>query len=93
MDVKLQMYKTDQGTKTVLVGPRGRKLLPILLIEASGLTVAKVPMIEEKFLSDPPPFKRHKSQKALAKQYRAIGKRLGMTKAAKSFLSKVINAG
>ena len=92
MNYKLQMYRTDQGTKPVMVGPPGRKLLPILIIESSGVTVLKVPLSEQRFLFDSTTFKNYRSMKSAAKHFKAVGKRLGMTKAAKSFLSKAINA-
>lgn len=92
MEYKLKTYRTEHGRKTVLVGPAGRKLMPILIMESSGLTVRKVPLIEEKYLSDPPPFKRSKSIKTIALRFRAFGNKMGMTKAAKSFLSDLTKA-
>jgi hypothetical protein len=90
MDCTLKFYRTNTGEKTVLVGPPGRKLMPVLFIEGSGLTVKKVPLSEERYMRNAPHGK--KTIKGLAKQYRAIGKRLGMTKAAKSFLISIQKA-
>lgn len=92
MTYRLQNYRTDHGTKTVLVGPKGRKLLPILLMESSGLTVVKAPLSDERFLSDVIQSGKSKSMKSRVKQFRAFGKRTGMTKAAKAFLTKATKA-
>jgi len=92
MVYELKNYRTAEGTKTVLVGPHGRKKMPILLIDSKGVKVRKVPLEEQRFFSDPPPFKRHKTIKTVARQYRAIGSRIGITKAAKAFLTDITNA-
>lgn len=92
MSVELKIYCTNHGHKTVLVGPAGRKLIPILLMESSGLTVVKVPLIEQRYLSDPPPLKRAKSINTIVRQFRAFGNRVGMTKAAKLFLKQATAA-
>ena len=90
MPYELKYYRTDTGEKTVLVGPPGRKLLPVLLIEGSGLTVRKVPLSEQRYMRDAPVGR--KTIKGIAKQYSGIGNRLGMTKAAKSFLASCKSA-
>lgn len=92
MVYELKNYRTAEGTKTVLVGPQGRKKMPILLIDSKGVKVRKVPLSEQRYLLDPPPFKRQKSMTTIARQYRAIGSRIGITKAAKAFLTDITNA-
>ena len=90
MSYELKYYRTETGEKTVLVGPPGRKLMPVLLIEGSGLTVRKVPLTDQRYMRDAP--HGRKTLKGIARQYRGIGNRLGMTKAAKSFLTSVSKA-
>jgi len=87
---ELRFYRTEHGEKTVLAGPHARTLMPILLIEGSGLTLRKVPISEEKYMRPAPTSK--KTIKGIAKQYRAIGNKLGMSKAAKAFLTSITNA-
>ena len=87
---QLKFYRTETGEKTVLVGPPGRKLMPVLLIEGSGLTVRKVPLTDERYMRDAP--HGRKTIKGIARQYRGIGNRLGMTKAAKTFLTNASKA-
>lgn len=87
---ELKYYRTETGEKTVLVGPPGRKLMPVLLIEGSGLTVRKVPLTDQRYMRDAPCGR--KTIKGIARQYRGIGNRLGMTKAAKSFLTNAVKA-
>lgn len=92
MDYELKTYRTEHGRKTVLVGPAGRKLMPVLIMESSGLTVRSVPIEEQRYMADPPPFVRPKSMKTITRQFRAFGNKMGMTKAAKSFLSLATKA-
>lgn len=87
METQLQTYKTETGNKTVLVGEPGRKLLPILIMEAKGLTVKKVPLDEQRFLRDPVQAKKVPAMTTLIKRFRAFGNRVGTTKAAKRFLA------
>ena len=90
MSYELKHYRTDTGEKTVLVGPPRRKLMSVLMIEGSGLTVRDVPLTEQRYMRDAP--HGRKTLKGIARQYRGIGNRLGMTKAAKSFLTSVVKA-
>ena len=89
---ELKYYRTDHGEKCVLVGPRGRKLLPILMIEGNGLTVRKVPLSEERYLRDVKDERKRRTLGGIVRQYRAIGRRSGMTKAAKTFLTQASKA-
>ena len=86
---KLMRYMTDHGNKSVLVGPKGRKLMPILIMESSGLTVKKVPLTEERFLHDLPLPPRSRDINSVARKFKAFGNRNGTTKAAKSFLKQM----
>lgn len=88
---ELKYYRMDTGEKTVLVGPPGRKFLPILMIDGTGLTVKKVLLEEQRYMRDVCEKKR-RSMSGLVRQYRAIGRKLGMTKAAKSFLANAQRA-
>jgi len=88
----LMNYHTEHGNKTVLVGPKGRKLVPILMMEASGLTVRKVPLTEERYLREIPLPPHSRGIKTVARRFKSFGARTGMTKAAKSFLSNLNNA-
>lgn len=83
---QLMDYYTDHGHKSVIVGPRGRKLMPILIMESSGLMVLKVPFSEERYLKEMPLPPRSRGIKTVVLRFRAFGNRNGMTKAAKSFL-------
>jgi hypothetical protein len=89
MMYQLMDYFSDHGHKTVLVGPKGRKLVPILVMESSGLTVRKVPLTEERFLTELPLPPRSRGIETVAKRFKAFGLRHGMTKAAKSFLKQI----
>lgn len=89
---ELMMYRTATGEKTVMVGPEGRKLMPVLMIEGSGLTVRKVPIGDRRFMRDVREETKRRSTSGVIRQYRAIGRRLGMTKAAKSFLTEATKA-
>lgn len=84
----IKYYRTEFGEKTVLVGPKGRKYMPVLMIESSGLSVKKVPLTESRYMREV----QRKFTQALVKQYRAIGRRLGMSKAAKTFLTNAQKA-
>ena len=69
-----------------------RKLIPILMIEGNGLTVRKVPLSEERYLRDVKDERRRRTLSGVVRQYSAIGRRTGMTKAAKTFLSNARKA-
>lgn len=92
MCYQLMSYRTEHGMKTVIVGPKGRKLMPILMMESSGLTVRKVPLTEQRYLTDAIQSGKSKSIRSVASKFRAYGRRTGMTKAAKSFLTAVNKA-
>jgi hypothetical protein len=89
---QLMDYFTTHGHKTVMVGPKGRKLMPILLMESNGLTVKMVPLTEERFLRELPLPPRSRGITSVAKRFKAFGNRTGSTKAAKSFLKQVMVA-
>lgn len=85
---ELKNYFTGDGKKTVLVGPAGRKLIPILLIDGTGLVVRKVPLGDRRYMQDVREEKKRRGISGTIRQYRAIGRNLGMTKAAKTFLKQ-----
>lgn len=91
MEVELKNYHTEQGVSTVLVGPVARTKMPVLIIEGT-VKLKHLAATEQRFMKEPPPFKRQKSLKTIARQYRTIGSRLGISKPAKRFLSNIINA-
>jgi len=92
MNFELKNYRTDHGVKTVLIGETGRKYFQMLMMDHSGLVVKKVPLSEQRYLSDVIQNGKSKSIKTITRQYREFGKRTGMTKAAKSFLSQLSKA-
>lgn len=87
---EVMSYRTDQGVKTVIVGKPGRKYLPVLMIEASGVTVRKVPLTEQRYMTDV--IGGSKPIKSVLRQIGSAGRTLGMTKAAKSFLREARRA-
>jgi hypothetical protein len=85
-------YHTDEGNKTVLVGPKARKKMPILVMGSKGLTVKNVPLTEERYLSELPLPPRSRGISTVIKRFKMYGNRNGATKAAKSFINKATNA-
>ena len=93
MSYEVMMYRTDEGEKTVMVGPEGRTKLPVLIIgvgKGGSLTVVNVDKSERRYMR--PVDTGRKTLKGLARQYRGIGNRLGMSKAAKTFLTNAVKA-
>lgn len=83
---EMKGYRTESGAmKTVMVGPAGRKYLPILVISGNGLTVEKVPLTEQRYITDLPG--KERPIRSVLRQYGGIRRRLGATKAATRFLS------
>lgn len=89
---QLMDYHTEQGHKSVLVGPRGRTLMPILIMEPSGLTVRKVPFAEDRYLKEMELPPRSRNIQSVVRRFRAFGNKNGMTKAAKTFLREATAA-
>lgn len=88
-----KQYRSEDGVKTVVVGPSGRKTFPVLMMTQTGygLVVKKLPLEEQRFLTDLP----KGSVKALRthlRVFRHFGKTAGMTKAAKTFLTNATKA-
>jgi hypothetical protein len=92
MQIELKNYHTEQGVSTVLVGPVARTRMPIVIIEHKGVMLRQVPATEQRYMSEPPKFRRKKTMKTIARQYLAIGSKLGIGKPAKRFLRQIINA-
>lgn len=92
---ELKLYRTEQGEKTVMVGPPGRKKMPVLIIGAGkggNLTVVNLPLTEQRYMRDVRDNKKRRGLSGVVRQYRAIGRRLGITKAAKKFLTEAQKA-
>lgn len=89
---ELKYYRTENGVKTVLVGPEGRKLIPVLMVDGNGLTVKKLPKDERRYMRDVREEKKRRGMGGIIRQYRAIGRTLGTTKAAKAFLTQAQKA-
>ncbi len=89
---QLMNYHTNHGNKTVVVGPRGRTLMPVLIMEAGGLIVKSVPFTEERYLRELPLPPRSRGINTVINRFKMYGNRNGATKAAKSFINKAINA-
>lgn len=87
---EVKSYHTTHGMKTVIVGKPGRKYIPVLMIEASGVTVRKLPLSEQRFMRDV--IGGVKPIKSVLRQVGSAGRTLGMTKAAKSFLREARKA-
>ncbi len=85
MSIELMMYHTEHGQKTVLVDDSGHKWLQVLMMDGT-LVVRKVPKTDARYMR--PVDGKQKAMSTRVRQFRAYGRRNGMTKAAKSFLSK-----
>lgn len=92
MDIELKSYHHDHGVSTVLVGEVARTRMPIIIIESKGVMLRHIPATDQRYMSEAPAPKRKKSMKTIARQYRAIGTKLGISKPAKRFLGQIINA-
>jgi hypothetical protein len=85
MEIRLQNYRTDHGTKTVLVGEPGRKYMPVLIMD-KGLIVKKVPLSDERYMSEVAESKVRRSLMPVVTFFAAYGARNGISKAAKRFI-------
>ena len=92
MHVDLKRYRTDHGVSTVLVGPAARTRMPVIIIEHKGVMLRQVAITEERYMSEPIKLQPRKTMKGVARQFRAIGTKLGISKPAKLFLRQIINA-
>ena len=84
--IELKTYKTEQGNKTVLVEVC-RKYAHVLFID-SPVTVKQVPLDETRYMLPVLQNGKDKSMAAVRRQFRTIGKRLGITKKAKQFIRR-----
>ena len=83
---KVMQYRTEDGVKMVLVGPAGRKYIPVLIMtNTAGLALRKVPLSEQRYMTEVPGKPRALSTRLAT--FRRFGKTAGMTKAAKAFLT------
>lgn len=85
MSIKLQNYRTENGTKTVLVSDKGRKYLHVLMMDGQ-LVVRKVPKSESRYMTDAIEGKQRRSLSPAVRVYANYGRNHGMTKAAKKML-------
>lgn len=79
--MRIVTYRTDEGTRTAIVGRPGRKYLPAVLMDAGGLRVHKLPLAEDRYMTD-----LDYSLRAAARKYLKAGRLFGITKAAKALL-------
>ena len=82
-DLRLVRYRTDEGCKMALV-TRRRKYLHCVMMTGAGLVVKKVPLSEERHMTDST-YNLHKAAVAM----RRFGRNNGATKAAKTLLKGV----
>lgn len=83
--IELKLYRTDEGTKTVLVNDKGRKYLYVLMMNAQ-LVVKKLPKEEARYMRDVPESKQRRSISGAVRVFANYGRNCGATKEAKKFL-------
>ena len=82
--ITLKRYATTEGTRTALVKDGGHKYLHILMMEGGPLSVRKVALDEQKYMTDLGPLRpKH------LKVFRSNGRIHGMTSTAKAFLREI----
>lgn len=81
-----------QSFKCVLVDDSGRKYLHVLMMSENGLTVEKVAKEEERYMREVLQEKKLQTMNTIIRRFAAYGRRVGTTKAAKSFLRKAKQA-
>ena len=91
MSYELRNYHTEHGNKTVILDSNGRKWCHVLMMDG-GLIVKKVPTEDRRFMREVIQHGRTKSMKTVLRQFRKYGRRTGMSKAAKTFLTKATKA-
>lgn len=89
MAIQLMEYHTTNGFKTVLLDDTGRKWVTVLMMDGK-LVVKKILGTEQRYMK--PPVGKVKALSTLVKQFRVYGKLNGMSKAAKTFLTKANKA-
>lgn len=82
--MRLVTYKLDPCGSKIAFVKVARKLLHLVMMENSGLCVKKVPLSEERFMTD----LDYNMPKA-AKRFRKFGKAHGSSKAARNLLKGV----
>jgi len=82
--IALKCWHSAEGFRHVLV-KEGTKRLHLLVMDR-GLAVRQVPLEEQKFLRDP--IGGQRAWSTVCKQFAGHGRRHGMTKAAKTFLTE-----
>lgn len=80
-DLKLIRYKTQYGLRTAILICSGPKFHTLIMMDAAGLTLTRVPKAEARWFREMQyPIKR------AVKKFRAAGRRFGMTKGARQVL-------
>ena len=85
MSIELKLYRTDNGTKTVLVNDKGRKYLRVLMMNGQ-LTVKKVAKSESRYMRDVPETKKRRTLGGAISVFASYGRNVGQTKGARKFL-------
>lgn len=91
MSYAIKHYHSEHGFKTVIVGPAGRKYIPLLVMDKQ-LTVLNVPLREARYLKDLCQTKKQRTVKSAARFFRAYGAKVGATKKAKLFVKAVLKS-
>lgn len=77
------IYKTTSGAKPA-IAKEGRTKIHLLMIEATGVTVARVDKSEGRYITE-----LEMPMKKALRGFKRAGKNLGMTKGAKAFIDTV----
>lgn len=85
MSITLKQYRTEQGTKAVLVSDKGRKYLYVLMMDGQ-LVVRKVPQSEERYMREVHEGKKRRNLNGAVAAFASYGRQRGQTKAARKFL-------
>ena len=89
MATELKNYRSDGGVKTVLYDPdRGRKYHALLVMDG-GLVVRKVPISDERFLTDVYEERKRRNLNGAFKAFASYGRRVGATKEAMRLLKEL----
>ena len=89
MSAKLSYYRSESGVKTVLYDPdRGRKYHALLMMDG-GLVVRKVPLNEERYMTECNEAKKRRNLNGAFRVFAAYGRNVGATKEAKRLLKEL----
>ena len=85
MTIELMRVFIDGGFRVGLVDDSGRKWTKVLTISDTGLVVTKVAKNEVRHMRT---VQERRKLSTVINKFRSVGRRAGMTKAAKAFLTK-----